>query len=52
MLFASGDDRVANGPEYAADGQLKFPANYREWVFLTSALSHTVPLKLRSSDLI
>ena len=25
-------------PGYTADGQLKFPAEYREWVFLTSGI--------------
>ena len=25
-------------PEFLADGQLKFPAAYREWVFLTSGM--------------
>ena len=25
-------------PHYTADGQLLFPANYREWVFLTSSI--------------
>jgi hypothetical protein len=24
------------GPQYAGDGQLKFPAHYREWTYLTS----------------
>jgi len=28
----------ANMPEYTADGQLKFPANYREWVYLSSGI--------------
>ena len=27
-----------NVPEYTADGQLKFPENYREWVYLTSGM--------------
>jgi hypothetical protein len=36
-----GDRSPADGPEYTADGQLKFPANYREWVFLTSGLGMT-----------
>lgn len=27
-----------NLPEYTADGQLKFPANYREWVYLSSGI--------------
>ncbi len=28
----------ADAPSYTADGQMKFPADYREWVFLTSGL--------------
>jgi hypothetical protein len=27
-----------DAPGYTADGQLKFPAKYREWVFLTSGI--------------
>jgi hypothetical protein len=30
--------RVSDGPTYTADGQLKFPDKYREWVFLASGL--------------
>src|SRR5467141_2555742 len=26
----------SSAPEYTSDGQLKFPENYREWVYLTS----------------
>lgn len=29
---------AANLPEYTADGQLKFPANYREWVYLSTGI--------------
>ena len=29
---------VTDGPAYTADGQLKFPDKYREWVFLASGL--------------
>jgi hypothetical protein len=29
------------GPEYTADGRLKFPANYREWVFLSTGIGMT-----------
>jgi len=29
---------VASGSEYTADGQLKMPTNYREWVFLSSGI--------------
>jgi len=28
----------ANTPSYTADGSLKFPANYREWIYLTSGI--------------
>jgi Cytochrome P460 len=28
----------ANLPEYTADGQMKFPANYREWVYLSTGM--------------
>jgi hypothetical protein len=34
---AAGDD----GPQYAADGRLVRPANYREWIYLTSGLGMT-----------
>ena len=29
---------AANVPEYTADGQMKFPANYREWVYLSTGI--------------
>ena len=29
---------AADGPSYTADGQLKFPEKYREWVFLSSGM--------------
>ena len=28
----------SNAPVYTADGGLKFPANYREWIYLTSGV--------------
>src|SRR5258708_14504161 len=28
----------ANLPQYTADGQLKFPADYREWVYLSTGI--------------
>ena len=30
--------RVGDGPTYTADGQLKFPDRYREWVFVGAGL--------------
>lgn len=35
---SSKNDSGANSPMYASDGNLKFPANYREWVYLTSGV--------------
>jgi len=31
-------DKNSNAPMYTPDGKLKFPANYREWVYLTSGI--------------
>ncbi|HKW63195.1 MAG TPA: cytochrome P460 family protein [Candidatus Acidoferrum sp.] len=35
---SSNNESSANVPVYTADGSLKFPANYREWVYLTSGV--------------
>lgn len=35
---SSKSDSSANSPVYTLDGNLKFPANYREWVYLTSGV--------------
>ena len=32
------NETTANVPVYTTDGSLKFPANYREWVYLTSGV--------------
>lgn len=29
---------VEDGPQYTADGQMLFPANYRQWIYLSSGL--------------
>jgi hypothetical protein len=34
-------DPGAGAPEYTADGNLIFPSNYREWVYLSSGLGMT-----------
>jgi len=34
-------ENESNAPKYTADGKLIFPANYREWVYLTSGLDMT-----------
>jgi len=35
---SSTNDSSANVPVYAPNGNLKFPTNYREWVYLTSGV--------------
>ena len=39
-LAPANQENTASGnlPQYTSDGQLKFPANYREWVYLTSGI--------------
>ncbi len=32
------NDSSANAPMYTQDGNLKFPTNYREWVYVTSGV--------------
>jgi Cytochrome P460 len=32
---------TGDGPQYTSDGQLRFPKDYREWVFLSSGLGMT-----------
>jgi hypothetical protein len=31
-------ETARNAPSYTADGKLKFPAHYREWIYLTSGV--------------
>src|ERR1051325_4593913 len=38
VMWGGTTDRT---PEYTPDGQLKFPANYREWIFLSSGSGMT-----------
>src|SRR5208337_846881 len=30
-----------DAPQYTSDGQMRMPANYREWIFLSSGLAMT-----------
>lgn len=51
MLLIASVAPAADGPEYTADGQLVRPANYREWVYLSSGLGMTYgAVKSESSD--
>jgi len=34
----TNNETSANSPVYMADGNLKFPAQYREWVYVTSGV--------------
>jgi hypothetical protein len=38
ILFLGAVAVLAADPEFTADGQLKRPANYREWIYLSSGL--------------
>ena len=35
----AGDSRGGHIPSFTADGKLEFPANYREWIYLTSGFN-------------
>jgi hypothetical protein len=37
-LGSAAAPTITDGPTYTADGAMNLPANYREWVFLTSGL--------------
>jgi hypothetical protein len=37
-LLMAGDSPHAGAPQYNTKGELQFPADYREWVFLSSGL--------------
>lgn len=41
VAFGDRPTPAEAGPEFTTDGQLKFPADYREWVFLSSGLGMT-----------
>ncbi len=38
VSLAAADHRSTGTPEYTTDGKLRFPSDYREWIFLTSSL--------------
>lgn len=42
----------ASGPEYTSDGQLKLPANYRDWVYLTTGfdMSYSPAMQMQMDD--
>lgn len=38
MAFNQTSTPPANAPEYTADGQMKRPQNYREWIYLSTGI--------------
>jgi Cytochrome P460 len=46
---AAGDSRT-NAPQYTTDGRLIFPANYREWIYLTSGMDMDYNPELANTD--
>lgn len=41
VALPDAQQAVPEGPQYSEDGQLRLPADYREWVYLTSGLGMT-----------
>jgi cytochrome P460 len=41
------NDTEPNAPAYTQDGKLKFPSNYREWVYLTSGIDMSYSPQMR-----
>jgi Cytochrome P460 len=40
----------SNAPQYTADGKLIFPANYREWIYLTTGIDMDYNPELQTMD--
>lgn len=55
-LMIPGDSKAADGagdskaPQYTADGKLIFPANYREWIYLTTGMDMDYNPELQTMD--
>jgi cytochrome P460 len=47
---SSNNESSANSPVYTADGNLKFPAQYREWVYLSSGVDMSYSPDAMSMD--
>ena len=41
FLYSEPAAAPKTGPQYTADGQLKYPGQYREWIFLSSGVGMT-----------
>src|ERR1700728_1739884 len=51
LLFALAPLPADEVPQYTASGELKFPGQYREWVYLTSGfdMSYSVSMKMNNA---
>jgi hypothetical protein len=45
------NENDSNIPKYTADGKLIFPANYREWIYLTSGIDMTYNPQIASAGM-
>lgn len=50
LAFRQETTPTANAPAYTADGQMKFPEHYREWVYLTTGIDMSYNPALASMD--
>ena len=50
VVFADNPEKAAHQPAYTADGRLVPPADYREWVFLSSGLDMSYNEKALASN--
>jgi len=41
LISIGAEDRPGDGPRYAENGRLRYPRDYRSWVFLSSGLGMT-----------
>jgi cytochrome P460 len=41
LVMRAAGEAMDDGPQFTADGQMRFPKDYREWVFLSSGLGMT-----------
>jgi hypothetical protein len=48
--FQSNAMAQSSGPEYTSDAQLKFPENYREWIYLTSGFDMSYSPAMQMGD--
>lgn len=50
LVLMGAGSQSADGPQYSDEGRLRFPHNYREWVFLSSGLGMTYGPLASSAD--